>query len=176
MVATEQQKLLLLDWARKVHSLEYGHRLESKSKEGINMWLGIPSIIMATLVAGFASFPKVEGSDAKTVVVIGSIICSAAVAILTGVQTFIKPSEQAEKHRFFSSLYEALRHKIEQVLVTPDLTSEYVLTQLAKIEKEFHKLREHSPNVSSDNWDKGKAIADNLKSYPKSMKYELSPK
>jgi hypothetical protein len=177
MLATTQQKLLTMDWARKIHTLEYAHRFESREKEGLSSKLGNWAMAISAIVAGLslASFPIANGSWLKVVGNVGSVLGSIIVAILSGIQTNAKPSEVAEKHRQSSSSYEELRHRVELLLVNTGLTSDYVMAQLPIIERDFEKLRQHTPNVSDNNFKEAKKTVTNLGTYPTAMRFEQSP-
>lgn len=175
MSATDQQKLLILDWARKVHTLEYAHRYESKSQEGLSSRLANWSMIIAAVVAALTAWPTKDGSNLKVVLTVFSVLGSVVVVVLSGIQANLKPSEIAEKHRFSSSSYEELRHRIELLIVTPGLTSDQVMAQLPLLERDFEKLRQHTPNVSSEHFQQGKDTVTGLGTYPKAMKFEQSP-
>jgi hypothetical protein len=175
MLATNQQKLLILDWGRKVHSLEYAHRFESKGKENLNGLLGNTATIISAIVAGMVGLSLPDNNQYKIATTAASALGAIAVAIITGIQTNVKPSEVAEKHRHSSSAYEELRHRIELILVTPGLTSDQVMTQLPIIERDFEKLRQHTPNVSDNNFVKGKNKVDNIGTYPLAMRFDPIP-
>ena len=94
------QKKVVIDWMRKIHTLEYGHRFQSLRWTRINFWLGFPSLILATVIGTVSAIPNENHCIPKEFIAsLGGII----VAILTGLQTFLKPTESAEKHRASSS-------------------------------------------------------------------------
>ena len=104
----EDQKNLILDWCRKIHTLEYAHRFHSKTYDDRNLFFGIPSIILGGIIT-----VQVINSYSPAVIGLGGCIIS----ILSGLQTFLKPSEVAEKHRRISETYEKLRHRLEYLLI-----------------------------------------------------------
>lgn len=117
-----QKKLMLLDWMRKIHQLEYAHCFQSISYSKIERRTGIWAFVLSTVVAFTYRFPFIEYSWVKEYVL---PLILFIVAILTGYQSFIRPGEKAEKHRELGIEYERIRHHIETILTTlikhPDL-------------------------------------------------------
>lgn len=167
MAVSEQQKKLILDWTRKIHTLEYAHRYESLSKDSLNLWLGVPSIVMASLIGAFASLSIPESPWLKTILLFISSVGACAVAVLTGLQTFLKPSELSEKHRFCSTIYEDLRHRLELLLLSDNSDSAELTNKLSQLKSEWDRL--HTPNVSPANWTKAKQQVTSLNTYPASL-------
>lgn len=170
MPISEQQKKLILDWTRKIHTLEYAHRYESLSKDSLNLWLGVPSIIIASLLSAISSLSIPECPSFKTFLVFIGSIGACAVAVMAGLQTFLKPSELAEKHRFCSTIYEDLRHRLELLLLSNNSDSTQLTEKLNQLKAEWDRL--HTPNVSASNWTKAKQQVTSLKTYPESLKVD----
>lgn len=137
---TDNQKKLVLDWMRKVHTLEHAHRQEGISWGKVNNWLGIPSLIVAALIAALSSVCELKD---ELIIDLISTMGGVTVAILAGIQTFLKPSEFAEKHRIASGTYEKLRHKIEYFL--------QFQTTHADVEKLIDEIRVEWNNIDSIN-------------------------
>jgi hypothetical protein len=170
MAIPEQQKKLILDWTRKIHTLEYAHRYESLSKDSLNLWLGVPSIIIASLIGAMTSLSLPDCPGFKSFLIFTSSFCACAVAVMTGLQTFLKPSELAEKHRFCSTIYEDLRHRLELLLFSENTDSTQLSEKLNQLKAEWDRL--HTPNVSASNWTKAKQQVTSLKTYPESLKVD----
>lgn len=170
MAISEQQKKLILDWTRKIHTLEYAHRYESLSKDSLNLWLGVPSIIIAALISALPSLALPSFPEFKSYLVFIGSIGACAVAVMGGLQTFIKPSELAEKHRFYSTIYEDLRHRLELILLSDNSSSEQLTEKLNQLKAEWDRL--HTPNVSAINWAKAKQQVTRLKTYPEALKID----
>lgn len=166
MAISEQQKNLALDWTRKIHTLEYAHRYESLDKQNLNLAFGIPAIIISALIS--TKILNLTGQSECTQIITGA--GAAIVAILTGLQTFLKPGEIAEKHRTSSVTYEDLRHRLEILLATDNLDSATLLDKLNQLKAEWSRL--HTPNVSTKNWLKAKAQVKSLEAYPATFKLQ----
>ena len=107
---TENQKLMTLDWMRKIHILEHAHRLESLRWTKLNSILGIPALLLGALIGIVSSVCDINH---MLFVTITSAIGGFVVAAITAIQTFLKPMKISEKHMNTSAVYEKLRHKIE---------------------------------------------------------------
>lgn len=129
---TEEKRKMILDWMRKIHQLEYANIYQSIYWSNREKWIGISAFALSTLIACSYRFPGLKPETFEKL----PFICkhefmipllTTVVAILTGLQTFLKPGEKSEAHRKLGNSYEKLRHKIEPVL-TGNL-QEYELNQ-----------------------------------------------
>jgi aryl carrier-like protein len=109
------KELMLLDWMRKIHQLEYAHCFQSIAFCKTERWTGICAFFLSTIVAFTYRFPFIEYPWVKEYLL---PLILFAVAILTGYQSFIRPGEKAEKHRELGIEYERIRHQIETILTT----------------------------------------------------------
>ncbi|MBK6993368.1 MAG: SLATT domain-containing protein [Lewinellaceae bacterium] len=66
-------------------------------------------------------------------------IASAIAAILTGILTFIRPSEKSETHKKAGINYEKLRHRIELILTT-EYSEKEIAKKLDSIKEEWESL------------------------------------
>lgn len=110
-----KKELMLLDWMRKVHQLEYAHCFQSISFSKLERRTGILAFILSTIVAFTYRFPFIDETCIKDYIL---PLILFIVAILTGYQSFIRPGEKAEKHRELGIEYERIRHQIETILTT----------------------------------------------------------
>ena len=161
------QKLLILDWLRKVHKLEWAHRFESQKWKKTNFILGITSLVLASIVSMVPNLPGVESDLVKIIVP----IVSGVVAIISGLQTFLKPSEISEKFRTKSDELEALRHHIEEMLEFSDEneSQEDRNQKLETIRTKWSKIG--SLNASDKNFQKAGHRIDALNRYPKHLTF-----
>lgn len=103
-------ELLLLDWMRKIHQLEYAHCFQSLFYTKLEKWIAISSFVLTTTVAFTYRFPFINYPCMKEYIL---PLIAFVVAILTGYQAFIKPGEKSEIHRKLGLEYEKIRHEIE---------------------------------------------------------------
>lgn len=156
----EQTRKLILDWMRKIHTMEYANRFQSISWKKTNLWLGIPALILGVLIA---AVPKVDALSGfvSTIIPIGGLL----IAILTGLQTFLKPTEKAEAFRKMSVRYEELRHKVELLLQVE--TEVAAQTGLEKIRKDWAGI--DSLNVSNKRFADAKTKVKGFNKYPEEL-------
>lgn len=170
---TEKQHKMVLDWMRKIHQLEYAHRYESIIYSKAEKWIGISAFVITTLVAFSYRLPNVESEVYQNLPFFLKHnffvpIASAIAAILTGLLTFLKPSEKSETHKKTGSSYEKLRHRIELVLTT-EYTDKELTKKLSTIKDEWESL--DAINVSNRYFLKGKEKVKSFKKYPKELDF-----
>ncbi len=157
------QWALVLDWMRKLHTLEYAHRYESMRAERTNLMLGIPVVVASALAGVQAAVPGLDSTLARVLGGLGA----AAVGVLAALLTFFKPAEVAEKHRAASFQYESLRHRLE-FLLTFARESNDITAELARLKEDWEALA--TPNVSSGTWTRAKAQVTRLGTYPEQLR------
>lgn len=170
---TEKKEKMVLDWMRKIHQLEYAHRYQSLNYVKAERWFGISAFVITTLVAFSYRFPKVEPDTFQTLPFIFKHeffvpFASFVAAVLTGLITFLRPSERAETHKKTGSNYEKLRHRIE-LLITSDLDGNELDKELNEIKKEWDSL--DAINVGNRYFLKGKQKVKSFKKYPKELDF-----
>jgi hypothetical protein len=170
----DKQSKMILDWMRKIHQLEYAHRYESIFYSKSEKIIGISAFVITTLVAFSYQLPRVEQ------------ICfnrlpfflkqdyfvptfSAIASILTGLLTFLKPSEKSEIHKKTGCGYEKLRHRIELILNSKQTDEEEVFKKLDNIREEWESL--DAINVSNRHFNKGKNKVKSFNKYPKELSF-----
>ncbi len=168
---TDEKRKMILDWMRKIHQLEYAHIYQSIELSKWEKRIGISAFVLTTLIACSYRFPGLEPTTFKKLPFLlkhefAIPLLTTIAAILTGLQTFLKPGEKSEAHRKSGNNLEKLRHRIEPVL-TGNLM-EYELNQkIESIRKEWENME--YLNVSPDNFDKGKKRVKELNKYPEEL-------
>ena len=95
---------------------------------------------------GFSSLEK--SADIRLQIGVG--LLSVIAAVLTGLQTFLRYAELAEKHRLAGARFANLKHRIELLMTLPAEAD--MRSQLVAIEEAWSELREESPSLSSGVW------------------------
>lgn len=170
---TEKKHKMVLDWMRKIHQLEYAHRYQSIRLSNIERVLGISAFIISTVIAFSYRLPHVETSTFNKLPFFLQRdyfvpIVSFVVAILTGLSTFLRPSEKSETHKKTGSNYEKLRHRIE-LIITTDYDEDELNKKLDGIKEEWERL--DAINVSNKFFLKGKEKVKSFKKYPKELDF-----
>ena len=168
---TDVQKKILLDWMRKIHQLEYAHAYESIKWSRTEYVIGISAFIISALIACSYRFPSISHEEYISLpfyfrhdFVIP--FATTILTILTGLQTFLKPSNKSETYRKSGISYEKLRHKIEPLFAGK--YSEWEVNQhIENIRKEWERM--DTMYVSPKNFNKGKNKAQRLKKYPEEL-------
>ena len=158
MPVSDQKRNVFLDWTRKLHQWEYAHRYQSMANEQHNLLLGIPAIVITALIAATIAAMSPLTSTTQFFVIIAATIA----AVFTGLQTFLKPSELAEKHRLASETYEDLRHRMEYLLASDD--SRDISGDVERLKGEWDRIQ--APNVAAKHWAAAKGQVASLGTYP----------
>jgi hypothetical protein len=153
---------LLNNWYRRLRESQFSHYESAKAFDRMNYWLGIPSVILSTLVGTsiFATLGEADesiGKGAKLMVGLVSVVA----ATLAGLQTFLKFSERAEKHRAVAARYGALRREIEEMRLLEESLSRESITP---VRESIDRLAEEAPNVPTRVWVKTQKLLSSSKS------------
>lgn len=160
-----QKELMLLDWMRKIHQLEYAHCFQSISFSKVERWTGIWAFILSTVVAFTYRFPFIEYPWVKEYILPFILFI---VAILTGYQSFIRPGEKAEKHRELGIEYERIRHQIETILTTlmnhPELDD-----HINSVKSRWDSIK--TMYVKESHYNEAKKKVKSFNKYPKELDF-----
>lgn len=139
---------LLQDWYLRLRFAQYSHYEAAKSFDRMNYWLGVPVVIFSTFVGTsvFANIgEKVSNDNLKILLGLVSVLA----ATLSGIQTFLRFSERAEKHRVAAAKYGALRRQIEEILCSTDAVTRDII---AALRQEIDRLAEETPHIPERIW------------------------
>ena len=141
---------LIAQWHFRNHRVQLAHYESARRFERLHLWLGLPAIAFSTLVGTtvFATLSKT--TDLWVQILVGFL--SVFAAVLMGLQTFLKYSELAEKHRMAGAKFANLKHRIELLATLPPATESELKEALATIEESWSKLREESPTLPTQVW------------------------
>lgn len=108
---------LLRTWLRRAREGQHSHHEAGKALKRANYALAIPIIVITTALgtAAFATITTQLAGGWK--VAFGGLSITAAV--LSTLQTHLRYSERAEKHKNLGAQYGNVRRRIESVLATP---------------------------------------------------------
>ena len=128
---------LLAKWATKYKALRDGHYAEAARLHAAHYRVGVPSVIVSTLVGTSvaADLQQLGGLAGRVVLGLASVIA----AMLAGLVTFMRYSERAEVHRKISYEIESIVRDIEAILadferVDPKQAVEGVQERLERLE------------------------------------------
>jgi hypothetical protein len=146
----QTSKGLLEKWLKRLRESQFAHYEAAKSLSQSNYTLGIPAVILSTLVGTsiFASLGETPTSSVQIAVGIISVLA----ATLSAVQTFLGLSERASKHRAVAARYGSTRRRIEQMLA---LSAESITPEeINALRLEIDGIAEEAPNVSDKVWSR----------------------
>lgn len=146
---------LLEDWYRRLRYAQYAHYEAAKAFDRMNYWLGIPVVVLSTFVGTsvFASLGKLVNPTVQISIGLVSVLA----ATLASLQTFLRFSERAEKHRIAASKYGSLRREIEELLAADASISRDAVTSLRQ---GIDRLAEDAPHVPSKIWSRRQTVLE----------------
>ena len=145
---TPRMDELLQDWRNRVYAAQSAYYETAEKLHRQNYWLGIPVIIVSSVV-GTAVFADWSKSGALKWAV-GSI--SIAAAILASLQTFLKFGENATLHGAAADWFAAIRRDIDQLLALPSELRGHPKHTLDNLRQEINKAGQKSPELSERLW------------------------
>jgi hypothetical protein len=103
---------LVFTWLRRARDSQMAHYEMADILSRRGRLIGVPVILITTLV-GTSVFASVaaETIPVRAKLLVG--VLSLLAAVLSGLQTFFKFSERAEKHRVFGARFGAVRRELE---------------------------------------------------------------
>jgi hypothetical protein len=144
---------LLQDWGNRAAATESTHYLIAGRLAKYNVLLGVP-VVMFTTFVGTSVFATIQnqGSVAFNITV-GMV--SVAAAVLASLQTFLRFSERAEKHRVAASRYGAIRREIAEMIALHPTYPESrgdPKKYLDSLRERMDKLSTASPEMGERRW------------------------
>lgn len=142
-----EAEILVTDWFRRARESQFIHYECGVFFSRLNYLLGIPAMILSTAVgtAVFASLEKDVSGNMRIVVGLVSITA----AVLASLQTFLKFSERADRHRSTGSGYGAIRRSLEYLKTFPPAEEEALKRAVEDIKKQMDALAKEAPEVPS---------------------------
>lgn len=162
-----KSELLLLDWMRKIHQLEYAHCYQSLMYTKMEKLIGISSFILTTIVAFTYRFPFINYPWVKEYIL---PLIAFIVAILAGYQAFIRPGEKSETHRKLGLEYEKIRHEIEPLfLLAADTQHPELGTKTKEVKSRWDSL--NTLYVKECYYKMAKDKVKSFNKYPKELDF-----
>jgi len=162
-----KSELLLLDWMRKIHQLEYAHCFQSLFYTKLEKCIGISSFVLTTTVAFTYRFPFINYPWMKECIL---PLIAFFVAILAGYQAFIKPGEKSEIHRKLGLEYEKIRHDIEPLyLLASDPQNPELESKTKEIKSKWDAL--NTLYVNECYYKQAKYKVKSFNKYPKELDF-----
>lgn len=133
-------RAVAIEWSKRLAVVAHGHYRAALRYSKLHFWLGIPTVILATIVGTSLFATLQEKPDVKWQIAVG--IMSLAAALFSALQSFLNYGEKAERHRAAGARYNAVGRELEQLLAQSEDWS-----ALTNIRKRIDKLAEDSPHI-----------------------------
>jgi hypothetical protein len=147
---TPEVEELLCDWRRRVYAAQAAYYGEAERLRRRNYQLGIPVVIVSSLV-GTAIFGN-WADDQTYKWWVGGV--SILAAVLASLQTFLKFGESATLHGAAADWFAAIRRDIEEMLALPLNLRGKPKECLDSIRQEMNKAGQKAPELSERLWQK----------------------
>jgi hypothetical protein len=141
MTQPKDQAMLAQQWLNGVTILQRAQYSTAKLCATLHFLIGIPLVVISATVstAVFATLKTSPDTEAKLVVGLFSLIAT----VLAGLQTFLRLSERAERHKQAGVRYGGLRRQMELEIVTTPISRDF----LVLFQEEWTRLDKESPTV-----------------------------
>jgi hypothetical protein len=148
---TPEVEQLLSTWHRRMDACQHAYYLEAERYKRWHFWLGVPAVILSTIV-GTAVFATLENQSVGITARVIIALVSIAAAVLAGLQTFLRLSETAAEHAHAADWYSAIKRDIEQLraLRREERGSAKACTDTLR--KEMNKVAQKSPELRESLW------------------------
>lgn len=159
---------LLRHWRFRVHRVQRGHYLAGRRYDRLHFFLGIPAVALSAVV-GSAVFSSLATKELAVWWTIAIGLLSITALVLTALQTFLKYSELAERHKIAGARFADLKHQIEMIAVFQTADRESIRSKLEAVEQLWTKVREESPNLPAGIWssvEKELTLEKDIKTHP----------
>lgn len=133
------------DWRNDCKKLEEIYNRESTRNNTFHYFIGLPAVIFG-LVSGVTLLAESKNPQVITIVAIIGFLS----AILTAVQTFIKPVERAEECRGVSAELGGIKRELDLIQRFPPNNSDSLKEMLVKINDRITDIKRKAPLVSID--------------------------
>lgn len=146
----ESEEVLITDWFRRARESQLVHYACGDYFTQLNLRLGIPTIILTTVVgsAVFLSLDNHAIGNYKIYIGMTSLLSS----VLAALHTFLGYSQRAEKHRITATGYAAIRRDIEFLKTFSDASEIDLSKKLEKIKLKMDYLTNSSEPVPKKVW------------------------
>jgi hypothetical protein len=147
MVQAGDRSALLEDWRRRSREAQWGHHAAYRQLMRAHYSIGIPLTALATF-AGTAVFSAMSTSSSgyfKATVAVTAVV----VAILGGLQTFLRLADRASSHRETAAEYSRIRRDVELALADSSSVS---VDHLGAIKEALDGAASRAPAIPELAW------------------------
>ena len=163
MTVEQELHQIIEDWHNRSSQIQEAHYEAGNYYERQYLRLGIPVIVLSAIVGGAEVLVPVDilqslgANGAKNI----SGVISLLVAVLAGLQTFLKLSQRSERHRMAGARYGDCRRALEEIRILSAESSKEAREELHRIKQQFDGLASESPELPQNILNKYKqALTD----------------
>lgn len=155
--APDQVMRALVTEAKRIHEDALfccaGHTREARYWNAVQLWLGIPSAVLAALagvtsLAGSESATDILGAERYLITGVLSLMAAA----LVGLMTFLDPKGQASKHYGAMTGYQALLSRVRifyEIGCQHRRDVETLTAELQKLAEQLSEMHKQTPMISA---------------------------
>lgn len=148
----DSQEKLVEDWFRRARESQAVHYASASHFSWLNLILGIPTIIITTIV-GTAVFASMDNQDIGEYKVLLGLI-SILASVLAALHTFLGYAQRSEKHRATGAIYGSIRRELELIKTCSIADVDICSEKLGQVKSRMDTLAENSPEVPKKIWVK----------------------
>ncbi|AXS39746.1 SLATT domain-containing protein [Breoghania sp. L-A4] len=124
---------------------------EAARLKRMHYFLGIPAIIISTIVGSTAFISASEGQITSRYIILLIAGVSMVAAILSSLMTFLGYNERAEKHRITGGLYSNIRRRLEAEIAisksSQNVDTNKLSDNLRELSDQYSKITENAPII-----------------------------
>jgi hypothetical protein len=149
---------LLEKWRQRTQKIQRAHYRSASRLERLNLWLGIPVIVLNTMIGGGIFAIMEEQLDIQAVLKIVIAIFSITAAILAALQTFLRPVERAERYRQFAFQFGVMQREIERYQSFGLPSGQEPAAFFEAMDKRWNELAKDSPLPLESAWKEAEQL------------------
>ncbi len=130
---------LVIEWMQHAETAQEGHYDSGLFYERFFLILGVPVIVLSALIGG-SEILDIIGKQ------LGGVV-SLCIAVLAGLQTFLKFSQRSERHRMAGARYGGIKRSLEEVLITLAESGGSAKSEVHEIKKQLDSLASECPEI-----------------------------
>lgn len=134
-------------WHERVKNTQDAHYAAGNLYERRFLQLGIPVIAMSALVGGMEVIIPSSVLHSFDLAKSVSGVVSLLIAVLAGLQTFLKLSQRSERHRMAAARYGEIKRSLEKVEIVCEESMTKASKELDKIKSRMDSLAIESPEL-----------------------------
>ena len=148
----DDQRALLDNWHVALRTAQRANYRAASRSEMLNYWLGIPVVVLATIVGTSVFAALGERPDQTAQIAVGTL--SVLSAILSAIHTSLRYSERAEKHRSAATSYASLQKELTQKLTSPPNDEGAIDTWITAFRLSWDTIAKEAPTVPRKVWER----------------------